>query len=611
VGASLKVAGFVLACLLLPALPISAQLRVGDLSTSLSGTIAPGYSADYGNQTSSDHSWALGGSASLTGSFYNPNFLSFNVGLYLNQSRANSNFQSISDASGVNASVNLFSGTHFPGSVNYSKTFNSEGNYSVPGLANYVTHGNSDTFGINWSESVPGKPNFSAGFQFGGSQYSIYGTNDLGNNQFHSVSLHSGYSVAGFNLGGYYTDGGSHSLIPQVVSGEQSTETHSTNSGTGFTVSHVLPFQGIASGGFNRSSWNTNYLTQTSTGTVDTLNTLVSMRPGAKVSMTGSLNYSDNLSGQLTEQLVSAGAIVPDITDNETSNSLDLLGDIGYVPFDNVQTNAYVERRTQNYLGSNYGVTSYGASATVSDKLLGGNLNASVNVALNSADQSGSQTVGFSANESYSTLVRGWQVSETFSYSQNAQTLLVTYMNSFYNYSANARRHWGEFSVSAGAGAGRTGLTQQPGTDNSSENYFASIGYGAWITTTGTYSRANGQAIATGSGLVTVPIPPPTLPSDLVSIFGGDSYSVGLSSSPVKKLILAASYAKSISNNSNDAVVTANQNNEFSSLVQYQYRKLSFNSGFARLEQGFSGSDTAPQVISSFYIGVSRWFNFF
>jgi len=50
--------------------------------------------------TSSDHTWSLGGTANLSGSFHSPNFLSFNVGVYLNQSRANSNFQSISDASG-------------------------------------------------------------------------------------------------------------------------------------------------------------------------------------------------------------------------------------------------------------------------------------------------------------------------------------------------------------------------------------------------------------------------------------------------------------------------------------------------------------------------------
>jgi hypothetical protein len=96
-----------------------------------------------------------------------------------------------------------------------------------------------------------------------------------------------------------------------------------------------------------------------------------------------------------------------------------------------------------------------------------------------------------------------------------------------------------------------------------------------------------------------------------VNLYGGDSYSLGMSSSPVKRLVLTAAYAKSISNTSSDAQASSNQNNEFNALVQYQFRKLGINSGFSRLEQGFSGSGTQPEVVSSFFIGVSRWFNFF
>jgi len=130
-----KVASLVAAALLLARLA-AAQVKVGDLTTSMTGTVAPGYSANYGNQTSSAHSWTIGGSGTLNGSYYSPNFLNFNVGYYLNQSRANSNFQSISNASGVDISSNIFGGTHFPGSITFSKAFNSEGNYSIPGLAN-------------------------------------------------------------------------------------------------------------------------------------------------------------------------------------------------------------------------------------------------------------------------------------------------------------------------------------------------------------------------------------------------------------------------------------------------------------------------------------------
>jgi len=611
VGRSLRVAWLVQVGFVLLAWPVSAQIKTGDFSNSLSGTIAPGYTADYGNMTGSDHSWALGGSAALSGFFYNPRFLSYNVSVYLNQSRANSDFQSISNASGVNATANIFGGSRFPGSISYSKAFNSEGNYDVPGLANYVTHGNSDTFGINWSESIPDKPSFSAGFQMGSSQYSVYGTNGGGDSSFHSLNLHSSYRFAGFNMGAYYSDGGGHSLIPQVVSGEQGTEIHSGNSAYGFNASHNLPLRGSISAGINRSDFDSDYLGTTSSGTIDTITTQSSIHPTERLSFSASANYSDNLTGQLIQSVVAAGGVAAGLNSNESSNSLDLLGVASYSLFTNLQTSAYAERRTQLFLGESYGVDSYGGSATYSHALLDGNVNASLNVTENTADKTGEDTLGFSTTENYSSQIKGWKLSGSFGYSQNVQTLLITYMNSSYNFSGHIGRRWGKLNVSAGAGGSRTALTEQAGTANSSDSYNASLGYSALLTATGSYSKANGQALATGAGLVPVPVPSPTLPSGLVSLFGGESYSFGLSSSPAKHLLLTASYAKSTSNLSGGGTASSNENDQYNALVQYQVRKLSFNSGFARLGQGFSGSGSPPEVISSFFIGVSRWFNSF
>ncbi len=596
---------------LLLALPVSAQVHLGEISADSNGTISTGYTASFGNMIASDHSWTLGGDTTLSGSFYNPNFLSFDASLYLNQSRANSNFQSISNASGVDASVNLFGGSHFPGSITYSKAYNSEGNYAVPGLANYVTHGNSDALGINWSESLPNVPSFSAGFQSGNSNYSVYGTNDSGKNAFHSFNLHSAYEVAGFNMGAYYSVGASHSLIPQVVAVEQATEAHTDNSAYGFNATHKLPLKGSFSAGVNRSSWNSDYLGYSTNGTIDTFNSLAAVHPLNRLSLSASVNYSDNLSGQLIQSVVTAGGLISGLNSKEASNSLDLMGVASYTPLSNLQTTAFVERRSQSFLGEDYGVNSYGGSATYGHKLLDGSFNAAVTLSANAADKTGEDSLSFSTNENYSSVILGWHVTGSFGYSQNAQTLLVTYMNSFYNYSGNVRRRWGQFNVSAGAGGARTALTQQAGTTNSSQSYNASIGYGAWITATGNYSKAGGQALATGSGLIPVPVPSPTLPSGLVSLFGGTSYSGGLSSSPVKKLILTATYSKSVSDLSSNAITSANQNEQFNSLIQYQFRKLNFTSGFARLEQGFSVSGLPPESISTYYVGVSRWFSFF
>lgn len=599
------------ACLLMGAWNAHAQVRLGELSTAMTGTVAPGYSATYGNQTSSSHSWAFGGTADFTGDYHSTGFLSFDLGVYLNQSRANSDFQSISNSSGINASASIFGGGQFPGAITFSKAYNSDGSYGIPGLANYVTHGNSDSFGINWSENIPRKPSLSAGFAMGGSNYTVYGADDGGKNSFRSLNLHSAYQLAGFHLGAFYADGSSHSLIPQFVAGESQTTSNSTTGSEGFSVSHVLPLHGSISGTFTRSSWDSAYFGENSTGSVDLLNAVAAVHPWSKFSLSGSASYSDNLSGQIVQSVVQSGAALSAFDSNSSSNSLDLEAAAGYQPEENLQTSFSIERRVQSFLGQNYGVTSYAASASYARPLLDGNFSASLTAMANKADQGGEDTLGFSTNGTYSRRLFGWYVNGSFGYAQNVQTLLVTYMNSHYNYSGAARRNWGKVSFGAGASAGRTALTEQAGSASSSEGYNVSLGYGGLATLTGSYSRASGQAIATGAGLVPVPVPTPVIPSSLVSLYGGNSYTFSFSSTPVNRFIVSASYAKSTSNTSNSGITSANNNEEFNALLQYQYRKLNFTSGFARLQQGFSGSATPPQLVGSYYFGASRWFKFF
>lgn len=591
-------------------LSLHAQLQLGETSTKGTGTLSSGYTATYGNMTGSSHGWTMGGAGTFSGSFHNPNFLSYNFSPYLNQSRANSNFQSISTASGLNLSANIFSGSRFPGSINYSKAYNSEGNYAIPGLANFVTHGNSDTFGVNWSENLEGKPSFSAGYQTGTSKYNVYGSNDNGSTAFHSVNLHSAYSWEGFNTGAFYSHGNAHSMVPQIVAG-QILHTRSSTNVYGVNSTHRLPLQGSATASFNRSNWDSSYLGYDSTGTIDTVNATAGVHPAKDFSFTVSTNYSDNLTGQLEQSVIASGGVIPGLNTNQTSNSFDVMAVATYTLLTSLQTSGYVERRAQTFLGNTYGVTSYGGDGVYTHKMLNGTINGAVNVMANHSDQSGADTIGFSGNESYSAVVLGWHVNESFGYAQNAQTLLVTYTNSFYNYSGSFRRSWGRFNLGGGAGGSRTALTQQAGTSNSSQTYNATLGFGPLFTATGSYSKADGQALATGAGLVGVPIPTPVLPSDLVSLFGGKSYSWSASSNPARNLTLTAAYGKSSNNTLTNGISSANSNNQFNSLIQYQVRKLTFVSGYSRLQQGFSGAGTQPEIISSYYAGLSRWFNIF
>ncbi len=82
----------------------------------------------------------------------------------------------------------------------YSKGYDSAGNYGIPGISNYVTHGNNDEFGISWSLNLPRKPSLSAGYQLGNNDYSVYGSDNQGKSSFHSFNLRSSYEIAGLDM---------------------------------------------------------------------------------------------------------------------------------------------------------------------------------------------------------------------------------------------------------------------------------------------------------------------------------------------------------------------------------------------------------------------------
>ena len=592
-------------------LPAAAQVQLGETSTNMNGTISAGYAADFGNMTSSDHSWVVGGVSNFSGSYHSPNFLSYNGTVYLNQSRADSNFQSISKASGFSVSSNIFNGSRFPGSVSYSRSYDSEGSYNIPGVTNFVTHGNNDSLNVSWTESLAGVPTVTASYLLGNSNYSVYGTSDQGNNHFHSFNLHSSYNVDGFNMGAFYTLGGSHSLVPEVASNVPNFTTQSDSSSLGFNLSHPLPLRGTASSSYTRSTWTSDFLNAHTNGTIDLVNSMAAVHPMDKLSLSLSANYSDNLSGQLEESVLATGGVVPVLNSNQSSDSLDILAVGSYTPVPNLQTSAQLERRTQSFLGTTYGVTSYGGGATYAHSLLSGSFNASVNAMGNVDDKTGDNSLSFSTTENYTGLFKGWHVNGLFSYAQNVQTLLVTYMNSFYSFSGQARHKWGKFNMSVGAGGSRTGITDQPGTESRTQSYSGGAGYGTLINATGSYSKSTGQALATGAGLVPVTVPTPTLPSSVITLYGGEGESAAVSSSPLHGLIVTASWASSRSNTSTDGAASSNTNYQINTFMQYNVRKLNLNSGYSRLSQQFGGPGATPQTLSTFYFGVSRWFSFF
>src|ERR1019366_3216971 len=291
----------------------------------------------------------------------------------------------------------IFGGSHFPGSITFAKSWDSEGNFGIPGVPNYTTRGSGQGFGIGWGAFLPGLPSLSANFNTGSSEYSVLGAGQNGSNGYHNFNLRSNYSIAGFNLNAGYSVGSSVSEIP-LVFGNDTIESVTSNNNSWFVSgSHMLAMHGSASASFSRSYIDSNYLGYGFNGTIDTLNAAAGITPTQKLSLTVAMGYSDNLAGSLYQSIIpgsSSGAQTQTTTPGvqqqtggvfqqteQSSNALYFSGYGAYALAPNLQVNFEAQRRQQTFLGNSYGSNSYGAGLVYTRPLLGGSINASVNFA--------------------------------------------------------------------------------------------------------------------------------------------------------------------------------------------------------------------------------------
>jgi len=593
-----------------------AQKTAGETSMNLTGTVSAGYSNDSSNIAGSDHSLVFGGTADLSGSYYNPNFLSFDVQPFYNQSRLNSNFQSITSSSGVNASAKIFGGSNFPGSVSYTAAFNSSGNFNIPGLANYTTHGNNDALVVNWGVHVDDLPNVNFTFSNANNDYSIYGTNTWGSLHANTFSVTTAYKIAGFNLDGGYQHAGTQNLTPEFFTDHEQEHADTGANSFAFGVGHDLPWHGSFSAAATHLAIATD-LGDSAAGdryntTIDTVTGSANFAPRQRLNVGANTFYTDNLEGTLYNTLLTSGVTVPLTAGQLSSHNLSVTGYADYqMPEEHLVLHGFVERQQQTFLGISFASDSYNGMATYSNTLLGGSFNGVVGVTHTTLVTSQESLTGLNTSVNYTHQIDRWNVGGSFGYSQDAQTVLIAYTTSGYTYVGSVgrrlgrRSYWGAFASGA-----RNLLTNQPGSANSSQSYSTSFSLPR-VSFNGTYSRSSGNALLTPTGLVPTSLPLPIITPAAVVFYHGNSFSVGLGAHPTRGLTLSAIYAKALSGTQTNATNSNNNNENLDILMTYNVRKLNFITGYSRLNQGFSLSGAPPAVVGSFFVGVSRWFNFF
>ena len=605
------------AAIFLMSLPSLAQMEIGDdWKMTLSGDVGYNYNGSL-NQGISNHSMGFTGDANLNGSFYNPNFLNFNVQPYYDRVQANSAFGALTNTKGVNSNVNLFSGSHFPGSVNYSKGVNAISQFGIPGsTVGLAQHGDFQGFGVSWSELLPNLPTLTASYGINNGSSSVYGLQEQNKQNDHTFSLLSTYHVAGFNLGGGYTHRNVNSLFSELLDGlEEPVHTHTGTNNYQVNAQHAFPMSGSYAMSFSRLTYNyddhDSRILNTS-GTSDTVNGSLSFRPFRKFTLSFLGDYYDSLLGSLPEPIEN-GSTIAASTSVGTFRSFLVGTDGNYQVLPNLNLHGLVNHQHQEFLGRSYGSTQVGGSVNYNlNKKLLGSLTFSVGM-FDSANQEGNSGLGFFGNVNFDRKIRGWDVGANFSYSQNVQTLILVYTTSSMGYVTNVRRRLANRTFfMAGFSGSHSGITAQSGTSNSAERISSTFTYHGY-SANGFYSKSSGTAAFTATGLVALPpgLPPTIFAPDAVIVYGSDAWGVNLSATPMRRLNVSAGYAKSKGSTVDPLLTAFNSNELYNVVMQYKLRKIFLNAGFTRLQQSIGTVGTPPFNVTAYYIGFSRWFNFF
>jgi hypothetical protein len=608
---------WILTLVFLLGLSAAAQVQFGDyLHMGLTGNLGYQYSGGMG-QGLSNHGMDFMGNAFLNGDYYNPNFLNFTVDPFYNRQQSNDVYGALSNSSGISSSVNLFSGSHFPGSISYGKVFNGTNEYGVPGSQiGLAENSATQTMTFGWSALVPNWPTLNATYAIDDTANSIIGTegNDTDNSKI--LNLLSTYKIDGFLMSGQFTHRNDDANFSDFLTGAQAPiRTLSSSNDYVATIGHALPLTGNFSLNYNHLGYDYNYqdsYSTSETGGTTTVNGIAAFHPTNKLATDFTATYNDNLMGAIPQTFLNSAAPV-NLTEANSFHSELLGSDVYYQVTNNLGLQANVAHEQQSFLGQTYSATQFGGSANFNfaHSLLQG-LSFSLGV-VDTAQQQENTGVGFVGNVNYDRKFSGWDVGGNFSYAQNTQTVLLVYTTSYYSYLADVRRRIGERKYFlAGYSGEHSGITANDGTTSNANRVWSGFIYrGNSLNVY--YDKSNGLALLTAQGLTPIPtnLPPPLLGQNAFTSYSSSGWGASLSMNPTKRLLVTAAYAKSNGSTVNPLLSVYTNNRLASAMMQYRVRKLFVNAGYTRLDQTVGTLGNQPLSVTAYYVGVSRWFKFF
>jgi hypothetical protein len=600
------------------ALRAGAQVKVGSETTmSLTGQVGAGYSAETGNQQfQSSHGLFFTGQAQLNGYYYNPKFINFNVQPFYNRNQSNGAFQSVLNDTGVEASVNLFSGSRVPGSVSYGKSWQTGSQFQIAGQPTLSSNGDTQTFAITWSAFVRNWPTLTATYSDSASSQTIIGETSTTDTSTRTFNLYSNYTFRGFLLNGFYTHQNFDTTFPAFLTGTPLQSTSSGNS-YGASVSHALPWNGSIGLGASRFTYtSSDNINLNTNGTSDTANVGASITPTRRLTITANARYYDNLLAELQQNGVLPPGSVPVTPINSSISGVNVNSFASYNIGKGLVIVGYANEQNQHFQGETFTNTQWGATLTYNyARPLFGLLYFSFGT-VDTTGNGNQGTVGFVGNLGLKKKINGWDINADVSYAQNVQSSIALFTTSNYNYGGYVRKRFGELTYWSGSYRGvQTGLTQIKGYNSRSDTVLTTLTR-RWIGLSASYSKSDGTSILTSSGaLVPTPVPTPVVLDQVV--YNGTAYGVGVGLNPVPGMVINGNWfrvhntTQSILPTSNSGLFSNNDSDRIYAQMQYNVRKLIFRAIYWHTNQLVSSSGNPRQINDTYSFSISRWFNFF
>lgn len=583
-----------------------SQVEIGDYTKlNLSGYLGFGYNGGWGSAFSSSHGTSVIGDLNLNGYYYNPNLLSFNVHPFYNRSQVNTVSQTTNDMSGFESTANIFGGSHFPGSISFSKQFFNSGEFGIPGAGLLTTDGSSQNFAISWGVLLPNYPTLNVSFSDYGSSSTVVGATSQSEFSGRTFNLTSAYRIAGFNLLGLYGHQSFTATVPDFLNSV--TQTDSSSSNYGISANHKIPMSGSFGMSWNHSTYKPDGQ-EYGKNSFNNILTTVSVQPTSKLVISSQVNYVDNVAGLLQQNIATGGVFNPTVVDSHSS-AVAADTQASYALWRTLGVTGYVNYIYQDFQGRQVTSTQYGGLATFRySRPLFGMLFFNFGL-VDSTNQTGQNTLGFTGNVGLTRNIGKWQTSADFSYQQSVQSLANLYTTSGVSYGAYVRRRLNMNTYfNTNYRGTHNALTQFDGNSNRSDSLTVGLSWRRY-SVSGAYSNSSGSAVLSTTGtLVPTPLPPVLLP-DLM-YYNGKAYTISLAAVPTKRLKVYGYYTE-VKSQTESAVFSSNHGKRYNALVEYNVRKLAIRGGFTRTQQDVSAVSSIPAVVNSYFFNISRWFDIF